>query len=230
MARFCPKCGKEDVDFYKGFCVDCYIEMYSFVKIPKKVKIIRCKKCGAWFFRNEWIEDSFQNLEKIVSVKIKTELHKPRFEFDLEDDNAVVKITGFLDPGRRIRVGKEEKIKIEYEERNCPDCLKLSGKYFEVKIQLRFSEEKNIEKFSKVSSFIRKNTHKLVFEDLKARAFWWEEKKVGEDFFFGSKSIGRKILTQTLQKFDLSMKKSSKLRGVDKRGKKKIQFTYALRV
>jgi len=230
MARFCPKCGKEDVDFYKGFCVDCYTEIHSFVKIPKKVKIKRCKKCGAWFFRNEWIEDSFQNLERIISTKIKTELHRPRFEFDLEDDTALVKITGFLDPGRRIRVGKKEKIKIEYEERNCPDCLKLSGKYFEVKIQLRCGEDKDTKKFSEVSSFIRKSTHQLVFKDPKAKAFWWGKKKVGTNFFFGSKSVGRKILTQTLSKFDLSMKKSTKFRGLDKRGRKKIQFTYALRV
>lgn len=228
MGKFCPKCGREDVDFYKGFCIDCYKEMHSFTKVPKELKIVRCKRCGLWSYRNEWIEESFQNLKRMVENKVKTEIYKPIFEINLKDETIFLKIKGYADKRKQIPVEEDFEIKIKYVNKICLNCLKISGKYFEFKIQLR--PGRNIADFKDVSTFIRKSTHRLMFKDPKARAFWWKEIKNGADFLFGSKQVGEKVLKETLNKFGLKADVSYKFKGLDKKGKKKIEFTYCIRV
>lgn len=226
--RFCPKCGKEDVDFYKGFCIDCYKEMHRFTKIPKELKILTCKRCGLWYYRNEWFEESFQNLERIVKNKVKTELYNPGYEIDLKEDLVLLKIKGYVDKYKQILTEENFEIKIKYPTKICPNCLKISGKYFEFKIQLR--PGRGIADFKSVSTFIKKSTHRLMFKDPKAEAFWWQNTKNGVDFLFGSKQVGERVSKETINKFGLKAEASYKFRGIDKKGRKKTEYTYCIRV
>lgn len=231
MGKFCPGCGRENVDFYKGFCVDCYTEMHKFAEIPKTIRIVKCRKCGLWNYRNEWVEESFHLLEKIVKGKIKTELYNFGIGIDVKDDVLLISIHGTLERQGTIPVEKSFESKIEYlEKKLCENCVNLSGKHHELIIQVRKKEKPDKEKYNTVVSFIKKNMHHLMFDYPKARVFWWKELKEGDDFYFGTREVGEHLLKLVTNKFGLKSEMSTKLKGITESGKKDVEFTYCVRV
>jgi len=228
--KFCPRCGATDKDFYKGFCVDCYAKMNVFAEIPERLKITKCKRCGFWLCKGAWTEDSYQNLVKIISDKVKTVLFEPKFNVDLKEKVAVLRISGFADERKKIPVNLQKEIFLEFEEKTCDSCLKFSGKNYEVKIQLRRSELFDALKYKKIIHLIKREVNLLLMSDERARAFWSEEKKEGIDFLFGFKQIGDSVLHEILDNFKVKHDMSSEFLGMDKNGKGKVRVTYCLRI
>jgi len=228
--KFCPKCGATDKDFYKGFCVDCYRNMNKFAEVPKRLKIIRCKDCGFWFYKGAWIEDSYHHLARIISEKVKTALFEPRFEVALKDDLANLTLSGFADENKAIPVTVKEEIKLSFEERTCDSCAKFNSKNHEFKIQLRGSEPFDAIKYKKLADAIKKQIEYLTRKDERARAFWIEEKKEGLDFLFGFRQAGEDVVHYILGNFKAKHEVSSESLGFDKDGKRKIRVTYCIRI
>jgi NMD protein affecting ribosome stability and mRNA decay len=228
--KFCPRCGATDKDFYKGFCVDCYAQMNIFAEIPRTLKIVKCKNCGFWFYKNAWIEDSYQNLVKMLSEKVKTVLFEPKFDVDLRDSVAVLKIFGFADERKKIPIKVEKEVFLEFEEKTCDSCLKFSGKNYEVKIQLRRSKVFDAMKYKKIVDFIRRGMNYRMRDDERARSFWFDEKKEGIDFFFGFRQVGDLVLHQLLDNFKVKHETSFEFLGLTKDGKKKVRVTYCIRI
>jgi len=228
--KFCPKCGATDKDFYKGFCIDCYAKMNIFADIPSKLKIVRCKDCGFWWYKTAWVEDSYQNLLKMISEKVKTVLFDPRFEVDLKGKTTVLKISGFADERKKIPVNVRKEIPVQFEEKTCGMCLKFSGKNYDVKIQLRRSKTFDAVKYKKVSTLVKRSVNFIMRKDERARSFWHEEKKEGTDFFFGFRQIGESVFHEILENFKVEHEKSSELLGIDRDGRKKIRVTYCVRI
>ncbi len=227
--KFCPKCGATDKDFYKGFCVDCYAKMNVFADVPDRRKITRCKDCEFWWYKGGWVENSYQNLLKMISEKVKTALFDPKFEVDLKGKAAVLKLSGFADERKKIPVTVQEDISIQFDEETCGTCLKISGKNYEVKIQLRRSHVFDALKYKKISTLIKRRTNFIVRKDERARSFWQEEKKEGMDFLFGFRSVGDSVFHEILENFKAEHEKSSEFLGFDKDGRKKIKVTYCVR-
>ena len=98
MKKFCPRCGREDVDFYKGFCVDCYREMNLKLEFPRKIEVSECRYCGRWLVKNKWIMPSYNELNKLIKSKIKSNLYNLRIETELKEDKVKIKVKGSLDP------------------------------------------------------------------------------------------------------------------------------------
>jgi len=228
--KFCPRCGATDKDFYKGFCIDCYAKMNVFAEIPGKLKITKCKNCGFWLHKNMWIEDSYQHLVKILSEKVKTALFEPKFDVDLKENVAILKISGFADERKKIPINVEKEIFLGFEEKTCDSCLKFNAKNYEVKIQLRRSELFDALRYKKIIDFIKRETNYHVRSDERARAFWSEEKKEGIDFLFGFRQVGDSVLREVLDNFRVKHEMSSEFLGLDRDGKSKVRVTYCLRI
>jgi NMD protein affecting ribosome stability and mRNA decay len=229
--KFCPNCGRQNVDFYKGFCIECYSKMHKFTKVPKKYKVVKCRKCGMWLYKRDWIQDSFRNLERMMSEKVKTELFYPKISMDMEDENkAIVTVKGFVDRQGVIPLEQQFTMDVEYEKnRLCDNCLKSSGKYKELIIQLRRDDDpKDSEKFGRVETFIKKQTHKMMFREANARVFSFKDVQNGVDFIYGSKEIGNNITKMVKQKYHIKFTKATKFRGI-RRGEKDIEYTYCFR-
>jgi len=77
---------------------------------------------------------------------------------------------------------------------------------------------------------IEKETYHLSHKIPSAKMFWVKESKEGIDFFFGDKKVGDIILKQVLRKYRLRAEKSQTFTGITKAGKKKIRFTFCIRV
>ncbi len=228
--KFCPNCGATDKDFYKGFCVDCYSKMNVFAETPERLKITKCKDCGFWLYKNLWVEDSYQNLVKILSEKVKTSLFEPKFDVDLKENTVILKISGFADEREKIPIHIEKEIVLRFDEKTCDSCLKFNAKNYEVKIQLRRLEPFDALKYKKLIDFIKREIDYNQRSDERARAFWTEEKKEGIDFLFGFRQVGDSVLHEILSNFKVKHEASPEFLGMDKDGKSKTRVTYCIRI
>lgn len=233
--KFCPKCGAQgkEIDFYKGFCVKCYREMHGDVKLPSKVEFVQCRKCNRIFYKNRWIENSFQNMRRILMDKIKAELFEPELDIEIINNNIDLSVNGFLDFKRQFPVHAAGRIMIESIPRQCNECFKILNRQWEAEVQLRTHQkgkEPDLLKVEKIEDFIKQLTRTLAHRDERAIVFWAEETKEGLDFFFGSRKIADKVVGVTLKKFRAKAETSSTFIGLTKDGKRKIKFTYCIRI
>lgn len=228
---FCPKCGATDKDFYKGFCIDCYLESHTLVEFPEKFTIVECRNCGGRLHNNRWVEDSYPVLQKLALEKIKTELVAPEVEVELKEKAAVLRVTGFLDTQKQFSVTREKEVPLIKEQRICSSCVKFSDKFYELKLQLRNAEPTDLVLYKEISRFIRKTAHLHGRSDPRAKAFWWEEEREGTDFFFGFRQAGEAVISEIGSAFRIHPEsRSNKILGIAKNGKKKVRFTYCIRV
>jgi len=229
--KFCPKCGETKGDFYDGFCIKCYSELNTLVEIPDEIEITTCKRCGRWFLNNNWTEDSFQNLKRVILNKLKTNLHYPKIDIDTENEYALITIEGFVDKIKQYKVSKSKKVKITFKNTCCERDLKISSKTWEYQIQLRREQEFDPFLFEKIEKSIKKEIQQLSKSLPEATAFWTEETKDGVDFFFGFKQVGDIIIKKLKHRFKLKIMRSASLVGMDKNtGKKKFKQTFCIRV
>jgi len=128
-----------------------------------------------------------------------------------------------------MRTEIKKQILLEFADRTCDNCVKASGSYYELKIQLRREMEFDPEKFEKIGRMIKKEAHHFSFDVPEARVFWVEENKDGVDFFFGSRKIGEAVLHKIREDFRVRAERSSTLVGLDKNGKKRFRMTYCVR-
>ena len=230
MKKFCPRCGREDVDFYKGFCIDCYREMNLKLEFPKKIELSECKHCGRWLIKSKWIKPDYNELNKFIKSKIKTNLKKMKIDVELEPDKVLVKVIGSLDENGVVKVEKVKEIPFKIRERTCDYCMKKNSKYYEVKIQLRKQPVFDLVKFERIKKFIEKEINYFEHKKENVGSFWIEEKKEGLDLFFGSQTIAEKILKEIRRKYQVKTEKSVKADGLTQRGKRKGKTTYLIRV
>jgi len=228
--KFCPRCGATDKDFYKGFCVDCYAAINEFVDAPKRLELVRCKKCDFWFYKKAWLEDNYESMVKIISEKVKTTLYDAEFELNVKDDVALIKVYGFADEMKKIPVSAQKEIALDITLKSCDTCLKLSGKNYEVKIQVRRSDPFDAIKYKKIIQRVKRHAGFLLESDERARSFWTEEKKEGVDFMFGFKQIGESVVQDIMGAFRTEHEISPEYMGMDKDGKKKVRVTYCFRI
>lgn len=231
--KFCPKCGalaSEGADFYKGFCVKCYKEMHGeeqFLKTPKKIIILQCKRCDRIFYKNELVPHTTETIEHIIIDKVKTKLYNPKYTVEIKEGSAIITAHGSLDKLGQIPAKETADVPLEFRNKTCDQCFKKTSKYYEVKIQLRHKPVTDLEKFAKLEKFIETET--AYFSRKYPSNFWKEHVRDGIDFFFSSKRLGSIISGKIKNRFLIRPAKSSKLHGMTKQGKRKIKFTYCFR-
>ena len=234
MVLFCPKCGATDKDFFKGFCIDCYSQTHVSAEFPRKVVIAVCKRCGNYRFKDEWLEEAPELFEKIVASGVKTNLFFPVIHVRKQARRAEIALSGFVDEKKVFPVGKTALAELEFRELTCENCMRVTGNYFEVELQIRrLKENHNPVLFRQLVSFVKKETHSLAGKDLNARAFWWQDSRDGTDFYFGYKQVGMRVYNGLLAVFGRrgvrGDTKSYTFKGFTRAGKKKIRATLCVR-
>ncbi len=236
--KFCPKCGKEDTDFYEKLCLNCYKEENKVIEIPEIITITECTECGSWKYHDQWKNPSDYSLRKIVSQEIESNLYQKTISIDSPDrileagDKIKVKLKGKMDPEGFIDVEEESKIEIRKEKGLCSVCLRLKNKDYRLKIQLRKNkEEHDPERFKEIKEHIERTTEKEIKRDHKAVASWRTRKRKegGWNFYYGYTEIGKKVLKEIKEEFGLKTEKSTQDAGLDKNGRRKIREVYCIR-
>jgi len=224
---FCVECGKEGKIVQDGLCLDCYIKKYSpFFILPKTIDLQRCVSCGAFRYKNSWLDISLEKvLEKILDSKTKTELKKLKVKIECKEkqDSAdcIVTSSGYMDD---FKIEEKHKILVRKIRTICQNCSRKAGGYFEAILQLRGKVDKEI---------IRDVEELIEREAIKGRkdAFISKIKKTGNgvDFYIGKKEIARNVVKRLHEKFGGEVKTSPKLAGV-RDGRRTYRMTYLLRL
>lgn len=207
--QFCPRCGATSA-LYRGFCVPCFLLTHP-IKI-QKIEIGRCRACGSLRDKKEWVNP--EDLNRIILGKIRVDLAEPKLELEKFGKKHVLKISGFLGSSQ---IEQEAEPAISFFDALCDKCRCVAGKYHEAEIQVRGDA-------GALVTFIKKASRKL------GATFWFEKTKDGTDFFFPYKKQGDAVLSKAAARFKITPTRSSRFCGYTKQGKKKVKFTYCLRI
>jgi len=229
MSEFCPKCGTEKGPFLDGFCVNCYLSEHRLIALPGRLELQSCKKCGKIFVNRKWVSDTADNIAAFILSKAKwANIAKRTIDMEIKREDsgltAVINVSGTL---KGVKLSAQYKVFIVYKNRLCDSCLKLSSSYYEAILQLRFPSDK---KKSTVLPLIEHFMDALQSKDPLARIVRTAEMKTGIDLFIGSNKAAKLAVKELKKRFNASIKRTSTLTGITRAGKKKVKYTYLVRV
>ncbi|VVB98504.1 NMD3 family protein [uncultured archaeon] len=204
----CPRCGAGEgtKKFVGPFCIDCY---EFTIKIPDKLEMRRCKRCGSVKLRGEWTPFTMKKVTDWVKSKFKGEFTS--VEFDAEENLAVFTIER---DGSKVQI--EKMINFEVLVDMCPECNKKSGGYFEAIVQLRGNEAR-IKKYARI--FAERLEKEGTFISKVA------ELKEGLDLYVGSTKAAMSVITRLGLKYGISTSLSGQ-----KQGKRLYRTSFSIRL
>jgi len=201
MARFCPKCGKPDLEkeFYGELCLDCAktrLQPFS------PVKIFVCQKCGEVISKARIKKECSvaDEVARLLKIKNAAPVFSPDFT-SVEYGSEYGRIT--------------QAVEVMSEKSMCTVCGRAGTQYFEAIVQLR-GDPKKIEK---MEGFLVKR--------IKSRSFIpkIEELKEGIDIYCGS----RNEAIAALNSYQLGFLRTEKLAG-ERNGKRLYRTTLLVRL
>lgn len=228
--KFCPKCGEENPDLYKGLCFQCYKEENKFLKAPEKLNVTECRECGHLRDEIKWKKPSNELLKKMIKKKLDTDLESSEYAVDLRKDKAIIKVKGKADSEGMIDIEESKEIEFDFNKILCPICRRKNSKDHRVKIQLRRRQNHDKDKYEDINAYIIRETQKKLEKDNRALASWERDTEEGKNYYYGYREIGKEICDKVNRKFNLKVKESVTNAGYDNRGKRKARYTYCIRV
>jgi nonsense-mediated mRNA decay protein 3 len=192
--KFCFVCGKKTDELIEGYCEDCYSKKFKLIEVPKEFSLVICRKCSKINHENKW-EDS--EIKELVKQKIK--ILGQDVEIKIERNDVLhVSAKGSFKDSKKLKEETYE-IPLKLNKVLCPNCLKISGGYYEAVLQLRGN--------------VTEETLDFVDEKIKSLKEFYRIKEVknGFDLYTSNKSTANKIAKLLKDKFKADIKKSFKL-------------------
>ena len=226
----CIKCGKREAVF-KGLCNECTWES-AVVESPGSVSRIICPKCGAIKVGNAWSHNHSEahwERKSLETFRINEPFRITGREvvgFNKRRDFIDAKITASLDGDIR-----EFSFTIPYSEDkiSCPTCNKITGSYFEAKVQIRGMTGKVTDKMvdagKKLVEFVENNRTR----DHQSFISKVEDVKDGVDIYLGKRKDGDTFAKNIKAREICSVVISNTLAGV-REGKQFYRLTYMIRL
>jgi len=213
--KFCPKCGAQGVELIDRFCAECHLKTHEIAKFPSKVKVDQCKHCNSLFLAGQWVSFDLQKVKKYIMKHIKTDLKNPSLEMNVLERKIVGTISGTS--GNSIL---EQDFEIPYKVHliTCDTCMKLSAKYWQLKVQLRKKSSSNVKSFG------------AMMREFDIKKDFRKDTKEGPDFYFISLADTKEFIKRISKKYEVRPITSKRFSGFAKSGGKKIKYTYCLRV
>ncbi|EQB68487.1 60S ribosomal export protein NMD3 [Cuniculiplasma divulgatum] len=227
----CIKCGIREA-IYKGLCEDCIWETLVIEK-PGSITFTSCPKCGAIKAGNYWAHHDAQDRwsKKVYELFTVNDPFKIKsfgpIELNKIEDTAYIRIRIRRDDAEE----KEFLLEIPYrkESISCPTCNKVTGSYYESKVQLRGF----MEKMSPEINLIHQELLRMVENNQKKDPESFVSKSVqlkeGIDIYLGKKKDGDTFAREIQSKTICNVVVSSSLAGI-KDGKQFFRFTYMIRI
>jgi NMD protein affecting ribosome stability and mRNA decay len=231
----CVKCGlKETIS--GGLCEDCIWDTIDLKKPPVVTKTV-CPKCDSIMVGNYWAhrepeETWIKHIQKMFSVNepFKIESFSDMILNNIQDR---VKISVFI----KLFVDSKEYGPREYADEfdyrrnfiSCPTCNKVTGSYFEAKVQIRSFSEKISPELEEMAKNLVALVEKHHERDPNSFISKVVNMKEGIDVYLGKKKDGDTFAHDTVAKNVCQLVVSNSLAGI-KDGKQFFRFTYRIRV
>jgi 60S ribosomal export protein NMD3 len=236
---FCPQCGKENEELFKGLCRICFIAQNPLIILPSKLEVEFCTHCTSTHFGGKWQELDLSEVEIIAKT-----IHKDCIpDIDAEDVTLTLEIINQKNSVQELMImakGKvldqplerEFKIKVNINRTVCPECSKFASGYYEAVIQLRADQRPpNPNEIQKADKIISRQLEKLVRKNRMAYLTQRTELKEGVDYYLGSYKAARKISRILKEQMGGMIRESPRLMGRDKStGKDLFRIWISLRL
>ncbi len=231
MKRFCPRCGSEKGPFIKGFCKECYLKEHRLVELPETLTIDHCKRCSKVRLHGKWIEQTEAALKSFIESKLRTKgAEQPKADVSIEPKGASVALAkvavNLIAEKVPLTIKKEALLK--FASGICDSCMKLSSRYHEAVLQLRYGEKPSHSEFRRVFSIAQKSLSAMRATDALAGIVEVQEKPKGFDFLIGSKRAASHLAREFAHGGEIM--RSFKVTGVDASGKQKKRYTFCARI
>lgn len=231
----CVKCGVGEA-LFSGICSECMWEALEINK-PSVINKTTCPKCGSIKVGNYWSHREpeiawFKTVAKEFSANTPFAVKEiNNFGLNKLEDEASMDIS--ID----LRLGNDEiservfQVNVPYtrDSISCPTCNKITGSYYEAKVQIRgFSERINPE-LENIANELVKRVETNQTKDPNSFISKVVNVKEGVDVYLGKKKDGDTFSREIVQRDVCQLIVSSSLAGI-RDGKQFFRFTYMLRI
>lgn len=252
MKRFCYRCGALEPDagpLVNGLCQRCFAEGSNLLRTPPNLKVVVCKRCGAYMRGKSWhpqppgghIEDVIRE-EALDQLRVNrfTKLGKQRLrpqeareveiaiEPDLKKELVRVRARGKVHELQAQPKLEETNIRLNLNYKTCKTCSLKRARYHEAILQVR--GELSRDELFKIRG---------ALEDLASEAGEREradfiakvkEQREGLDLYISSMRLARQMSSLLRDSFGASLNESAKLVGQARDGRKKFRVTILARL
>ncbi len=236
---FCPRCGSEDKDLFKGICSSCFIKEAKIINIPQDLEITICAHCSSLLKGIKW-EDSDRSEEELVTLAVMENFETFQYVENLELSVEILTVRGsnyecIVHASGTVlgsRIYEKHMTIVKIKKSACPDCSKYASGYFESVIQIRadkrFPSSKELQTIDKI---IRAKISALSVKNRMAYVSDVSIIKEGVDYYIGSYKAARKLASAVKEVMGGVVQESPRLVGRDKsRGKDLYRIWISIRL
>lgn len=244
MRRFCYVCGAledEGAPLIQGLCQQCFVKENRLLKVPQKLVLITCKRCGAHLFEGRWREEGRKDAlrSSVISNVRVARLTRAGMGFFHPLEVPDVEISVHEKPDGVVEIearGKISELQIEPQidkaqtklvvsYKTCDVCsLKRSG-YHEAILQVRgkVPKERLFEIREALERLVSRAGRKSFISSI-------QERHEGLDFHVNPLSMARRMASMLKSEFGARLEESAKLVGRTRDGRPRYRVSILARV
>jgi nonsense-mediated mRNA decay protein 3 len=236
---FCPKCGREDVELFKGLCKSCFLEEFKLINLPYKIEFTVCVKCGSTLKNGKW-KDQILTEEELVYNAVIESVETPKNLENLKISVEILKTRGSIfecivhASGRALGEVLDQDYAVEVKKNKtvCSDCSKYESGYYESVIQIRADRRvPTPEEIESIDKILIDRINKLSKKNRMAYVANRNVLKEGVDYYIGSYKAAKSLVDAVREVFGGIVKESPKIAGRDKsKGKDLYRIWISLRL
>jgi len=206
--KVCPKCGRtsDKIKFIGSLCIKCY---NPDVKVPTIIKVTIGKQTNKILFKNKWIPNTENNLNKLISSHIKADFEDIKYNKANETLTIYIKVEGEIIP-----VNKH--VTLRFRKILEPHIAKIRGGYYEGIIQVRGKKAKLKWWAGKIATHLKRHGISITKQ---------EKLKEGIDLYISDK----KKIPKLMHKLNLKFLRTKTLYGL-KQGRRVYRDTFLIRI
>jgi nonsense-mediated mRNA decay protein 3 len=236
---FCPQCGRENEELFKGLCRSCFLTQSHLITLPPELEVELCAHCTSTHFGGKWQELNLSE-DDIIAKTVYEECILDMYAEDVTLTLEIINQKGSVQELMVMAKGKvlgqslerERRISVNIKRTVCPECSKFISGYYEAVIQLRADQRPlKPDEIQKADDIISRRLEKLVRKNRMAYLTQKAELKEGVDYYLGSYKAARKISSGLKDQMGGIIKESPRIIGRDKsRGKDLFRIWISLRL
>jgi len=224
MKMFCPKCGREDEDLFKGLCKSCFLKEFQMVKPSNEMEFTVCAHCGSILSHGKWYDSELTD-EELVEKTLIENVDAYELVKDLEVIPEILTVRGSIFDCMIHVEGEvlgetlveEHAVEVKRNRTMCPDCSKFASGYYESVIQIRADKRvPGEDEIQAIDEIVRNRTRKLSEKNRMAYIAEVMTLKEGVDYYVGSYKAARSITNAIKDVFGGVVKESPKIAGRNK--------------
>ena len=229
MKSLCPSCGEPS----DGICERCLAQDRAIAAIPRFLTIKTCPTCSDYFFKGQWLSDDLQRAISRTAEEALT----------IDADDATVKIV-LEEVGQTIirarvevdvlRAGETQNksfdIDVRVERAACDRCSRISGGYYESKVQVR-ADHRTPDKaeLQRALEIATRTIDRAQKADRLAFIAKTIQLKEGLDLYVGTVKAAKRIVRALVREMGGNFSDSAKLVG-RRDGKDIYRVTFVVRL